>query len=208
MLPSSPIQSNNNTIMLYLHVFDNINAFSSSKELVNVLISSYLNEQELELKVSSAIESSIGNIDALLQVISITSTILNSVNCSLAVNNCENSFNRHKCNKKSHTCGECINGYIGVDGDANSKCISLIEYNSVFNQTNINRTNINQTNITINNFNVRNYQKNANNPILISNNIVRKLQYIPMTCPNNNCLGRGKKYYKITLIFTFMKYLF
>jgi hypothetical protein len=186
MLPSSPIESNNNNIMLCLHVYDNINALSSSYKLINVQISSYLNEQDLELKVSSAIESSIGNIDALLQVISITSTILNSVNCSLAANNCENMFNRHKCSKKSHTCGECIDGYIGDNGDANSKCISLVEYNLIFNQTNIN-----QTYISITNFNSRNYQRKAENPRLNDNIVARNLQYVPMSCPGDNCLGRG-----------------
>ena len=55
-------------------------------------------------------------------MVALGSTSLNSVNCSLAPD-CQ-SLNREECFSTTHSCGRCVDGFIGEDGDGNSQCYS------------------------------------------------------------------------------------
>jgi hypothetical protein len=61
--------------------------------------------------------------DATNQVIAVGSSVLNDVNCSLAPE-C-NALLRHACGKTMHTCGTCLDGHVGDEGDRNTQCFSL-----------------------------------------------------------------------------------
>jgi len=75
--------------------------------------------------VSKFITSSLsGNVDPdqVQSVISTATSALNAVNCRYAPN-CT-SLNRVACARVEHTCGSCISGFIGSDGDGNDVCYS------------------------------------------------------------------------------------
>jgi hypothetical protein len=57
------------------------------------------------------------------QFLAISSSAINRVNCTKAPD-CV-SLNRQGCSSKDHTCGKCLSGYIGEDGESNNMCIPL-----------------------------------------------------------------------------------
>ena len=54
------------------------------------------------------------------RIVAIGSSVLNAVNCSLALNCTE--LNREGCMSIDHSCGPCAEGFVGTDGDDNSLC--------------------------------------------------------------------------------------
>ena len=58
--------------------------------------------------------------NAIKQIGSLACASMNAVDCSLAPN-CS-QLNRYGCLKTSHTCGECLNRYVGTDEDSNDPC--------------------------------------------------------------------------------------
>merc|ERR1711871_712422 len=70
----------------------------------------------------SALESAFANSDrvAVSSVINAVSSALNVVNCTVP-QPCA-SLNREPCLKVAKTCGVCLAGYLGVDGNANTLC--------------------------------------------------------------------------------------
>ena len=71
--------------------------------------------------MSTSVAPDVQNTYSMTQFMSIESSLLNLANCS-GTPNCE-SFNRAPCSSLSHTCGECLPGYAGQIGSANSACI-------------------------------------------------------------------------------------
>ena len=59
-----------------------------------------------------------------VNLLSVASTILNTINCSTSLN-CTN-YNRQSCQHTSGICGACLPGYIGEAGDHNTICIPTI----------------------------------------------------------------------------------
>jgi hypothetical protein len=47
---------------------------------------------------------------------------MNTISCSFAPNCAK--LNRNSCYKKSQTCGNCLNGFIGTIGDSNDLCVN------------------------------------------------------------------------------------
>jgi hypothetical protein len=47
-------------------------------------------------------------------------TTVNAVNCTVPIA-CD-TLNREKCSETPKTCGPCLDGYVGADGDSNKKC--------------------------------------------------------------------------------------
>jgi hypothetical protein len=67
-------------------------------------------------------------------VISLTSTVLNEVDCSSApLSFCE-SLNRERCELIVGTCGECLSGFLGLSGPSNTQCMSLERMTSTGNR--------------------------------------------------------------------------
>ena len=61
------------------------------------------------------------NIELTKQILSLSSSYLNTKNCSSAPN-CT-TLNRHECFSVDHTCGSCLAGYVGEEGASNHGCV-------------------------------------------------------------------------------------
>ena len=107
----------NLTIVAY--VYDAFNAREVAIQTVFVDRST-LSVKDLRLSILSSIQKSSN--DDMQSLLSIGVSLMNLVNCTNAVN-CNTLYNRNECSKKSNTCGSCLNGYFGVQGDSNSQCI-------------------------------------------------------------------------------------
>ena len=77
----------------------------------------------LETTMTSSFSS--GNADTAQQVISVVADVLNG-GCrlpgSLTLSKCNSTYNRNGCTDVPHTCGECLDGYIGITGSSNTRC--------------------------------------------------------------------------------------
>jgi hypothetical protein len=63
--------------------------------------------------------------DSWKNVVSLTTSMVSVVDCSLSpLSNCT-SLNRKRCGILPNTCGECVSGHVGVSGPSNTPCLSL-----------------------------------------------------------------------------------
>lgn len=62
------------------------------------------------------------DIGQVMTIITAATVSVNSVSCS-TVTTCGNSYNRYPCSYTTNTCGPCLPGYTGADGDSNTLCI-------------------------------------------------------------------------------------
>ena len=72
--------------------------------------------------LSSSIEDAFNTQDALAvwQAVNGVSNLLNVVECANSPT-CSD-INRHSCSRVPHTCGECLSGYVGIEGHSNQPC--------------------------------------------------------------------------------------
>ena len=64
---------------------------------------------------------------AVKSIVSVGISILNAANCSLAPSDCAGSLGREACADTPHTCGPCLEGYLGEStGDGNSPCYTIV----------------------------------------------------------------------------------
>eukprot|EP00602_Paraphysomonas_sp_CaronLab_P011578 CAMPEP_0185041100 /NCGR_PEP_ID=MMETSP1103-20130426/39958_1 /TAXON_ID=36769 /ORGANISM="Paraphysomonas bandaiensis, Strain Caron Lab Isolate" /LENGTH=707 /DNA_ID=CAMNT_0027580691 /DNA_START=57 /DNA_END=2177 /DNA_ORIENTATION=- len=97
-------------------VYDSLNANASSFRSLIVMQQS--NDTDIFDAVSGLLDSgSVSEGD-----LSVISGTLNEVNCSTAPN-CT-ALNRGECFEYPHTCGVCLEGYVGEDGSDNSECVA------------------------------------------------------------------------------------
>ena len=115
-----------------VHISVSISDFygSSTEELMNATvydttilasadISRRLSFSDLSSNINSAMSS--GDVDAVsIEVNNIIVTLV-AEDCS-SVPDCTSVYNRDECFNTPHTCGECLPGYTGVVGPANSWC--------------------------------------------------------------------------------------
>jgi len=75
--------------------------------------------------------------NSVMNLVSAASSALNAVDCSLA-GDCIAKYNRAQCAYVTNTCGACISGFVGEDGDSNSMCFasSVASPKRIFSQTN------------------------------------------------------------------------
>jgi hypothetical protein len=115
---------NQNHINCSLQVFD---VFNSSKLVSRLVTVTPLKVEEKQNAVSDFILqqsiSLVGNAEAQRAFISVASTTLNSVNCTVPVN-CS-SLSRSPCRETPNTCGACLSGYHGDSGDKNTLCENI-----------------------------------------------------------------------------------
>ena len=95
-------------------------ASANASTVVNVVTLNSLNTTNF---LSSSLKTNIavGNVNGILQSINLASSIVSSKNCSAAPN-CS-ALNRHDCLGAINTCADCLNGYKGVMGDSNTRCL-------------------------------------------------------------------------------------
>jgi hypothetical protein len=112
---------NQNHLNCSLQVFD---VFNSSKLVSRLVTVTPLKVEEKQNAVSDFIQkqaiSLVGNAEAQRAFISVASTTLNSVNCTVPVN-CSSLF-RSPCRETPNSCGACLPGYHGDSGDKNTLC--------------------------------------------------------------------------------------
>ena len=104
-----------------LQVFDRMDAVCVVYESVEVK-ANHATAAETQNYLVSSLASGAGYADEVKRVVAVTSCVINSVNCSLAPN-CS-LLHRAPCSTSPGTCGECILGYFGEFGHANSLCLS------------------------------------------------------------------------------------
>jgi hypothetical protein len=129
MLPAGSTVKNF-TVTAVINVYDSYDAYATAQTDVVV-------QQLDELKLRSLIASQIlvtglGStdnsqqdtitLDELKQLVNVASSALNRVNCTAAPD-CA-SRNRFHCSTKDNTCGHCLSGYVGDEGESNNVCVS------------------------------------------------------------------------------------
>ena len=96
-----------------LLVFDGLGAMSTLTESITV----YPASETISLNSLLPSETLVQQVD-----ISLVSSVLNDISCSLAPN-CT-ALNRHRCFDKVNTCGACNDGFVGDEGSSNSSCVT------------------------------------------------------------------------------------
>jgi hypothetical protein len=71
------------------------------------------------------------NPDQTMGAVSVAATMINAVNCSLVSNDFCDKKNRLPCQSTPQTCSSCKDGFKGVFGDSNSKCLQNSQKESV-----------------------------------------------------------------------------
>jgi hypothetical protein len=119
VLPAG-LDSMNYTVSCSAVVYDSLDANISSVALVHVM--KYTGSfDSLQSIISSQISSSLsGTVDSAKQAISSCSASLNSVSC-VSAPNCSALY-RKNCRSTANTCGTCLDGYVGDQGDGNTYC--------------------------------------------------------------------------------------
>jgi hypothetical protein len=83
--------------------------------------------QEFEIAMLAQLEKVSGHqdINSVKSVVSVGVSILNTANCSLAPRDC-GTLGREPCSSTPHTCGPCLDEYIGEStADGNSECYAI-----------------------------------------------------------------------------------
>eukprot|EP01035_Chromulina_nebulosa_P020554 gene20554-26659_t len=113
------LKSSNYRVSVGVRVTDIYGGLSNVTTIVRVLP---LNPTitSLSSSINSAINSS--NPAAVLQLVTATTSLLNSVDCTVSTT-CT-SLHRYNCSLTARTCGSCYSGFTGVSGDSNLPCIS------------------------------------------------------------------------------------
>jgi hypothetical protein len=117
-LPSGK-ESESYNLTVITQVYDSLganNSMSFSVHVKEVQFSIY----ELQQYFTNVIQ--FGTLDSRIAAISTANTILSQNNCSGAPD-C-NARHRSDCVSTPNTCGKCIDGYMGIEGDSNSFCAS------------------------------------------------------------------------------------
>eukprot|EP01036_Dinobryon_divergens_P023502 gene23502-31854_t len=113
---------------LFQNVSSWLNLYVFISDIMNSNSSSYF---EVELQPSHILLHELKkNVDNYSQLqsssrLSILSSQLNSVDCSLAPN-CSSLY-RAPCSSVQNSCGSCLVGYYGIDSDDNSYCLPVLE---------------------------------------------------------------------------------
>jgi hypothetical protein len=137
VLPSGRAATSN-ALTCFVSIFDSLLALTTSTTNVQVLEAHTTNLDRLltEKLQQSGLLMQIGNtnknhtseneyklsVEELKQLVSVSSSILNKVNCTKAPD-CI-GLNRQNCDTKAHTCGECLTGFLGEIGNSNSPCVN------------------------------------------------------------------------------------
>jgi hypothetical protein len=127
LLPRGP-QAKGSIVTCLVKVYDSLNSFASASAPVKVSSQGFTSSQ-IQDNVKLQLTEARGDVDSLKQVLSIATSLLNTVDCSI---NCS-ALNRNDCTT-SNVCASCVPGFIDITGEDNSECISSSLF-SVNNET-------------------------------------------------------------------------
>jgi hypothetical protein len=121
----SPAGSQNfSSVLCVANIFDGLLAATSATAIVAVSALQTSKDQAfLQSFATAQLLSSNGNMDKTRQVISVLSAVINAANCSMSPD-CL-SLHRAPCSSAPHTCGGCLESFVGDDGNSNSPCVHL-----------------------------------------------------------------------------------
>jgi hypothetical protein len=123
-LLAAGLQSNDRRIYIVIRAYDIYLASSTISSTVVVGPLSATNVDYSSILTSSLSAAlSVQNVDGLVSVINMVSSSMNSVNCSLVGHEFCFNRNRDDCSTTANTCGSCLSGFVGIDGDSNTKCV-------------------------------------------------------------------------------------
>eukprot|EP00981_Chlorochromonas_danica_P015545 scaffold13046_cov248-Ochromonas_danica.AAC.2 len=110
------------SIITMVIVQDSLGATANSTSSVHLDCLTSASIVTIGMAIEDSLAGVVGDMNGLSAVIALGVGALNSVDCSKAPQ-CPN-LNRENCRYTQNTCGQCFNGFIGFDGDANSLCFS------------------------------------------------------------------------------------
>ena len=115
------------TVIGEVQVYDSLHAVNVASS--NVTISGSVPVlDEMKHWINNKMSLGRGNLDIIKSTLSLSSTMLNARNCSTVP--CESLF-RRACLDTHNTCGACLPGYVGVEGDDNSPCVQVSQLQSI-----------------------------------------------------------------------------
>ncbi|RYG68094.1 hypothetical protein EON64_05935, partial [archaeon] len=120
--------SSNVSVTCFLDVYDALDAVSSLQHNVILVGPSIPHQIDINsIIVPTSFVELISNLIYAPELQSIAASIvqMNSVSCEFAPD-CV-VLNRQSCKDASNTCGVCLSGFVGVNGDSNSPCISTAD---------------------------------------------------------------------------------
>ena len=112
-----------NVLECVMQVYDSMNAHFGASNYTTVKRST-LSAADLQQKILQTLSDSTGSADGTKQVLAAASSVLNTVNCSLAPN-CL-ALHRNRCSSVAHTCGSCLTGFLGEASDRNTLCVDAV----------------------------------------------------------------------------------
>eukprot|EP01038_Epipyxis_sp_PR26KG_P009560 gene9560-12874_t len=127
---ASYLSNEASNITTYVAVYDRLNARSLAYDyaiVYSIPISISNNKSITYFELTHLLEQNRNDYLLSKQLLSVAMIFMNSVNCSLTpAAFCLLTYNRQSCASKSQTCGQCIDNYVGVDGESNSACVSAL----------------------------------------------------------------------------------
>jgi hypothetical protein len=122
-LPSGG-ESRDNKVLCTVKVFDFLNAFTVGSEhaTVNKLD---ISSSDFEDLVMNNLNANSGDVDGTKEVVSVATSVANNQECGGLPYVCATELFRDECYDTVNTCGPCLTGYIGTEGDDNSVCVPI-----------------------------------------------------------------------------------
>lgn len=122
VMPAGTKELDNNNINCLLQVYDVYNSSTSANSAI--IVTPLSNKDSAISTIAALLQNSTdeATVDDIKAILSVASTVLNRVECSTAPN-CT-TLNRGNCFLTVNTCGGCLTGYQGDNGDKNTFCQS------------------------------------------------------------------------------------
>lgn len=114
-------EANGHLVNSSLSVFDQFDAMVTIFSMVKVESLDAAQQVTALNNVLALVNTS--TLDGKRSVLAVSSTVLNRVNCTLAPD-CA-ALRRDSCLRSDHTCGKCLEGFYGDDGNRNTQCIPV-----------------------------------------------------------------------------------
>lgn len=115
-------------VTISVRAYDVFNANSSASTTVSVLLS---DDVDVVTSTYAALQRALNTSDndaAIFTANSIASQY-STVNCSAAPSSYCASLNRTTCSTVPNTCGSCLDGFVGIFGASNTRCVPSTDYN-------------------------------------------------------------------------------
>ena len=109
-------------VSCYGVVFDALDA--QTEQTGTVLVTVAEDAQAVQEQLVAQLSAQQGDVEATMNTLSVGSSVLNAVNCSLTPATFCATLHRAACAEREHSCGACLNGFVGEMGAANTLCAS------------------------------------------------------------------------------------